>query len=152
MTQCIKFYMKKRMIFPVLVLLLPVLAGWILQVGDAQASASPIRFNTRAVYFEKIQQGEIAFRTVEVANRSNHAWLIEDVEIIGHDMVFSIDSRCGGQIAAHSSCSIDIEFFPQDFWGDFSAVLQFNVRIAGAKASMTTQLQLPIAGWAANPQ
>jgi len=152
MTQCIKFYMKKRMISPVLALLLSALAGLNAKAAAADVASSPIRFNTRAVYFEKIQQGEISVRTVELVNRSNQDWLIENTEILGHDMVFSIDSRCGDRIAARSSCSIDIEFFPQDFWGDFSAILQFNVRIAGAKASMTTQLRLPIAGWAASPQ
>jgi hypothetical protein len=61
MAQCIAINTQKRMIIPVLALSLSALAGWILQIGDAQASASPIRFNTRAVYFEKTQLNKLIF-------------------------------------------------------------------------------------------
>jgi hypothetical protein len=114
--------------------------------GLAQASVPPLKFNVSDVYFARTQQGNVAIQTIQLFNRSNREWNIHSLEFEGHDMVFSVYSLCGERIQARSSCSVDIEFFPQDFWGDFSGELQLKAYAETEGGRQWTHVRLSVVG------
>lgn len=73
--------------------------------------------------FGKIEQGQIEVRTLRLTNSGKGAVAILNPEVQGDDIVFSVNSLCTRPLLSGESCNLEVEFFPQDFWGDFSAVI-----------------------------
>ncbi len=76
--------------------------------------------------FGQIEQGQLEVQFVRVTNAGTSAILIQTPEVQGADMVFSVNSLCIQTLLPGESCTLEIEFFPQDFWGDFSATVSLH--------------------------
>jgi hypothetical protein len=113
-------------------------------LGASRANA--ISLSQNWADFGEIQQGELAVIPVQLTNTSTSPQVLESVHLEGDDMVFSVNSLCAGILAPGTACTLEIEFFPQDFWGDFSGQIRIQTKSAQPGTGRSEELELALRG------